>query len=215
MILRDLWSPAVGEWEGGVSALLLARQLHTGMAESVRGSVGEGGGYAARRRVGKEGLREAEAVPQAPLLDQACIALGDELPEPPPEDDITAIPLPDPAEDALAGDTGDELPAGCDLSVDWILDRLRALPVGVQQPQLLDDIRPVLERWRARFAGSVWSRFLRKGRLIKELNEVAPVIIRIRDELPKLLADARASNPGMDLPKITVVDLCRFTYRPK
>lgn len=135
-----------------------------------------------------------------PSVD-ALVLTDDILPSP---DDITAAVLPDPADDGLA----EEPSSPAILTVAWVMERLRQLPVAKQQPGLLAEVEPILERWHKQFQGPSWQRFLRKGRLIKEFNEIAPVIARIREAIPHLCANARAANPELVEPRVTVVDLC-------
>ncbi|CAK0814802.1 unnamed protein product [Prorocentrum cordatum] len=97
----------------------------------------------------------------------------------------------------------------------WTPGRLRQLmqtiPAAALYPELVSRACDVLERWYERFSLKVWSRFVHFAdsgvgrshqlpKVVKEFNEVAPVLHRLMDWV------ARSAEAGE--PPVAVVDLC-------
>ena len=57
----------------------------------------------------------------------------------------------------------------------WLCDILKTLPIARLYPQLLARMIPALVLWPNKMEPKEWERCVRKGRIAKELNEVAPV----------------------------------------
>jgi len=86
---------------------------------------------------------------------------------------------------------------------EWIGAKIRELPAYAYYPQLLESCILIVLRWRSRFstaAKKMWSRIISKNRLVKELNEIVPVIHECLS-----VADKVILAPGQTM---SVVDLC-------
>eukprot|EP00929_Paragymnodinium_shiwhaense_P122504 TRINITY_DN9530_c0_g1_i3.p1 TRINITY_DN9530_c0_g1~~TRINITY_DN9530_c0_g1_i3.p1 ORF type:complete len:453 (+),score=95.98 TRINITY_DN9530_c0_g1_i3:56-1414(+) len=87
---------------------------------------------------------------------------------------------------------------------EWVRSELRKSPLREQGfEKLLEEAADAILRMRARLLGSspdaqLWSRFVKHGRLLKEVNEALPVASRVLDYV---------SCHASDKP-LTVVDLC-------
>ena len=58
----------------------------------------------------------------------------------------------------------------------WVLGELIALPSWQMFPGILTSAAAIICRWRQRFDKKQWTRLMKHGRMLKELNEIAPVI---------------------------------------
>ncbi|CAD7930374.1 unnamed protein product [Amoebophrya sp. A25] len=72
----------------------------------------------------------------------------------------------------------------------YFRDLLNSLPIGKLYPELIDKSVPILEKWRTALPRSAWSKLMKKTqgphpRVVKELNEAAPVIQRVLEFLEK------------------------------
>ena len=87
-----------------------------------------------------------------------------------------------------------------------LAEQLRLLPVAALFPDLCSEVVEILQRWHRRFSLKTWSRIVKvtKGSahqvpcVLKELNESAPVIAKVRKWVDSLPNDA---------PKACIVDL--------
>mmetsp|Transcript_33784 Transcript_33784/g.73850 ORF Transcript_33784/g.73850 Transcript_33784/m.73850 type:complete len:532 (-) Transcript_33784:183-1778(-) len=84
--------------------------------------------------------------------------------------------------------------------VTWLVDELKQKPVFTLYPEITEKAIRVITTWSTRFDSRVWARFTRRGRVVKELNECAPVI----DAMLKMV-EKMTLQPGQ---KLTIVDLC-------
>jgi len=81
----------------------------------------------------------------------------------------------------------------------WAERQLRKLPVGALYPELIAPCVVALSAWRERLPPKAWRRVWRRERVLKEINECAPVVARA-------LAIVAAAAEGA--PPFTFVDLC-------
>lgn len=96
------------------------------------------------------------------------------------------------------------------LSTDWIPATLGKLPISKLYPEIAaDGIRIISEDWAKRFPRTVWTRLMKQRqlstpRILKELNEIAPVIDRV-----KTFVDLKFDNntQGKHEQRFTIVDL--------
>jgi hypothetical protein len=83
---------------------------------------------------------------------------------------------------------------------EWAVSKMREKPSWKHYESImLRCIEIARERWRARFNKDTWIRVMKKDRMIKELNEIAPVLDRVVREL---------NSPAYEGKKTTVIDLC-------
>jgi hypothetical protein len=75
-------------------------------------------------------------------------------------------------------------------------------------PQLARRCAAVVGRWRARFSREVWQRALKRGRLLKELQESLPVIARVLEHFKQQLGAASSSSGESVTAAVTILDLC-------
>ena len=84
---------------------------------------------------------------------------------------------------------------------------------GRAYPALAMSCAEVVSRWRSRFPRDVWQRVLKRGRLLKELQESLPVIARVLKHFNQELACSSSSSggggdsSGASAPA-TILDLC-------
>eukprot|EP00929_Paragymnodinium_shiwhaense_P113254 TRINITY_DN81511_c0_g1_i1.p1 TRINITY_DN81511_c0_g1~~TRINITY_DN81511_c0_g1_i1.p1 ORF type:complete len:406 (+),score=32.86 TRINITY_DN81511_c0_g1_i1:139-1356(+) len=110
----------------------------------------------------------------------------------------TSTSLPQPSDGVRASSGARRVRAGASESK-WtpaaLMEEVQRLPVHALFPQLVEDVGLVLERWWQRFPIHVWKRIVKVQEgashstptVLKELNECAPVISRVRqwvDSLP-------------------------------
>jgi len=84
--------------------------------------------------------------------------------------------------------------------LDWIRIQLEAMPSYETFPGIMREAVQALGRWRDTLDKELWIRVMRRNRVLKEINEYAPVIDR-----------ARRFVENIELPpgeKVTIVDLC-------
>lgn len=87
----------------------------------------------------------------------------------------------------------------------WLREAVRSCPAyqtSEENAALLEQCCAIAAKWRARFwdhPRSLWSRIRRGDRLVKELCECIPVLVRTRDTVAALPPDTKP---------ITVLDLC-------
>ena len=86
-----------------------------------------------------------------------------------------------------------------DADQDWISGELQKLPFARLYPDIAERAVGIISSWRTRLGKAAWTRTMRRHRIFKELNEIAPVIARVEAELGRRAADA---------PPVTIVDLC-------
>ena len=67
---------------------------------------------------------------------------------------------------------------------------------GRAYPELARRCAGVVSRWRLRFTRSVWQRALKRGRLLKELQESLPVIARVLWYFERELASSSIGGGG-------------------
>jgi hypothetical protein len=83
---------------------------------------------------------------------------------------------------------------------EWAISKMREKPSWTQYEAIMRRCIEVARgRWRTRFNKETWIRVMKKDRLIKELNEIAPVLDRVVREL---------NSPAYDGKQTTVIDLC-------
>lgn len=88
----------------------------------------------------------------------------------------------------------------------WLHSELQKLPLAELYPDLLDECLQIIEeKWKPEFPYCVWSKLMkqtqsRSPRIAKELNEIAPVVQRVRE----FVAKASVSD---DDDRFTIVDL--------
>jgi hypothetical protein len=70
-------------------------------------------------------------------------------------------------------------------SLAWLCDTLNALPIATLYPQLLSRMLSALILWPSKLEPKEWERCVRKGRIAKELNEVAPAIVAVEEYLTR------------------------------
>jgi hypothetical protein len=82
----------------------------------------------------------------------------------------------------------------------WALDELRGKPSWENFESIMTScIEVAWTRWRKRFSKVNWIRVMKRGRMLKELNEIAPVLDRVVREI---------GSPAYEGKRATVVDLC-------
>ena len=86
-----------------------------------------------------------------------------------------------------------------DADPEWISGELQKLPFARLYPDIAERAVGIIASWRTRLGKAAWTRTMRRHRIFKELNEIAPVIARVEAELGRRAADA---------PPVTIVDLC-------
>eukprot|EP00854_Cymbomonas_tetramitiformis_P026986 gene26986-33189_t len=63
-------------------------------------------------------------------------------------------------------------------SLEWLEAELRTMPIWESYPEIAEKSVQILRGWRERFPKKIWIRTVKKERILKELNESAPVIHR-------------------------------------
>ena len=84
---------------------------------------------------------------------------------------------------------------------EWIEQELQKLPVSSLYPTLAQNALDILKVWRQRFPKQIWIRIFRRDRVLKELNETAPV-------MDYILKAVKNYSKQHDKDQITIVDLC-------
>jgi hypothetical protein len=99
----------------------------------------------------------------------------------------------DPADDPPSSSNNDEW-------YNWVVGELSSKPSWSKYREtMLRCVKVAGERWRPRFSREDWIRTMKKDRLLKELNEIAPVLDRLLKELKKTAYSGQ---------RTTIVDLC-------
>jgi hypothetical protein len=96
--------------------------------------------------------------------------------------------------------TGERVQFSPEEVLEWLTDELKQKPVYTLYPEIAEKAKSIFASWSTRFDPRVWARFTRRGRVVKELNECAPVINTMLNMMQTL-----------DLPpnqRLTIVDLC-------
>lgn len=85
----------------------------------------------------------------------------------------------------------------------WFEEGIASCPSFAEHEELLRECCGIVVRWRARFwqRKNLWARIRRGRRLYKELSEIAPVLVRVRDAVA-------AFELPPDGQKLVLLDLC-------
>jgi hypothetical protein len=121
----------------------------------------------------------------------------------PPEKDVPNdddAPIPRPSAPPRIDETFDMNDSVDDVG-NWLRSELADMSISRDYPELIEECVDVMKRWKTNMPKAVWLRVMKAGRLAKELNESAPVIVQTREWVNAL----KVSRPE---DRAVIVDLC-------